>query len=284
MLAQAASAQEDRRLGGRCLAGPGGHSLCMRAALSLLMYFAAMALGGLLMANLFHPALMPAIADFLAREGGRWLESSLSVVLLLCPLAIWLRWLQVMRRAREISYQTENGRISVSLQAIEEALTRALEGEPEVKKGTVRVHEDRIKRSVEIEAVVTLWEVPNVTDRNRFCQRLLRRRFAELMPEQTDVHVNLSLHRLTMRRPESVAQPALEKPAAKPATDSIAKRGNEPEQPYRDPLLDSALLPTPASDELYVGPSYPVVKEEEDEASQYFARPAAEKQKGAPKK
>ncbi len=256
----------------------------MRAALSLLMYFAAMALGGLLMANLFHPAIMPAIADFLAREGGRWLESSLSVVLLLCPLAIWLRWLQVMRRSREISYQTENGRISVSLQAIEEALTRALEGEPEVKKGTVRVHEDRIKRSVEIEAVVTLWEVPNVTDRNRFCQRLLRRRFAELMPEQTDVHVNLSLHRLTMRRPESVAQPALEKPAAKPATDSIAKRGNELEQPYRDPLLDSALLPTPASDELYVGPSYPVVKEEEDEASQYFARPAAEKHKGSPKK
>jgi hypothetical protein len=111
-----------------------------------------------------------------------------------------VRWYQVWRRSREISYTTETGKISVNLIAVEEALTRAIEGEPDVKKATVRVFEDRVKRSIIIEAVVTLWEVANVTERNRFCQRLLRRRFAELMPEQTVVQVNLNVHRLNQRR------------------------------------------------------------------------------------
>ena len=256
----------------------------MRAALSLLVYFACMAIGGLLVVSQFRPTLLTDTVALLHTQSGRLVGSGISVVLLLSPLAIWLRKLQVMRRAREISYQTENGRISVSLLAIEEALTRALEGEPEVKKAHVRVAEDRIKRTVMIEAVMTLWEVPNVTDRNRFCQRLLRRRFAELMPEQTAVQVNLTVHRLTTRRPEYAPAPV--KPAAerKPATHAVSKTPSEGEPAYRDPLMDSALLPVPASEEdLYVGPSYPVVKEEEDEAAQLYARPAVEKKPASKK-
>jgi hypothetical protein len=256
----------------------------MRLALSLMMYCACMAIGALLVADQFHP-ILPAITAFLQRDAGRLAASGISVVLLLSPLAICLRWLQVMRRAREISYQTENGRISVSLLAIEEALTRALEGEPEVKKAHVRVREDRIKRTVVIEAVMSLWEVPNVTDRNRFCHRLLRRRFAELMPEQTAVQVILSLTRLHVRRPVTTVPTPLATPidpALKPSTDTVTKR--EPDS-YRDPLLDAALLPVSSNDEqLYVGPSYPVVKEDDDEVAQFFVRPATERIKGSAKK
>ncbi|MBA3710786.1 MAG: hypothetical protein H0W83_18430, partial [Planctomycetes bacterium] len=177
----------------------------MRAALRMMMYIAAMAVGALLVANNFRPNIGDWIAGFSKTDEGRLVASGVAVILMLSPLAIFLRWMQVMRRAREISYQTENGRISVNLIAVEEALTRAIEGEPEVKKAHVRVFEDRVKRVIIIEAVMTLWEVPNVTDRNRFCQRLLRRRFAELMPEQTAVQVNLTVHRLTTRRQESHA-------------------------------------------------------------------------------
>ena len=80
---------------------------------------------------------------------------------------------------------------------------------------------------------MTLWEVPNVTDRNRFCQRLLRRRFAELMPEQTAVQVNLTVHRLTMRRPETYTTTPTATPVL-PAATSLSgelirpgKRDNE---------------------------------------------------------
>jgi hypothetical protein len=256
----------------------------MRAALRMLVYLACGAIGALLVANLFQPTLVDRIAAFLKTEEGRLISSGLAIILLLSPLAILLRWWQASRRAREISYQTENGRISVGLIAIEEALTRAIEGEPEVKKAHVRVFEDRVKRSVVIEAVMTLWEVPNVTDRNRFCQRLLRRRFAELMPEQTAVQVNLTVHRLTTRRPETAPAPAPAPAAANAGAGKAAgpaaaleKREPEAEATYRDPLMDSALLPVAGADEdLYVGPTYPVVKEEDDEA-QYYPRPATEK-------
>jgi hypothetical protein len=256
----------------------------MRLALRMLMYLACMLIGAMLMATLFRPVVLDVVAQFLHTYSGRLVASGLAFILLLSPLAILLRWWQVMRRAREISYQTENGRISVSLQAIEEALTRALEGEPEVKKAHVRVFEDRVKRAVIIEAVMTLWEVPNVTDRNRFCQRLLRRRFAELMPEQTAVQVNLTVHRLTMRRPETYtatpsATPVLPAKVTQSGNlASVGKRDPETELPYRDPLLDSGLLPVQTGEEdLYVGPSYPVVKEDEEEASPYFSRPGVEK-------
>ncbi len=254
----------------------------------MFMYVAAMAVGGLLVANNFWPSLIDVMSDYLKTESGRLVASGLAVTLLLSPLAILLRWAQVMRRAREISYQTENGRISVSLIAVEEALTRAIEGEPEVKKAHVRVFEDRVKRAVVIEAVMTLWEVPNVTDRNRFCQRLLRRRFAELMPEQTAVQVNLSVHRLTMRRPDSFtaavpasgASASASKTSKEPGSAALEKRDSETDTSYRDPLLDSALLPAQTGsgeEDLYVGPAYPVVKDDEDEGTSYYARPSAEK-------
>jgi hypothetical protein len=253
----------------------------MRAALRVLVYLTAMAIGGLLVGNLFQPTLAEHIAAFLKTEEGRLISSGIAVVVLLAPLAILLRWWQVMRRARDISYQTENGRISVSLIAIEEALTRAIEGEPEVKKAHVRVFEDRVKRAVVIEAVMTLWEVPNVTDRNRFCQRLLRRRFAELMPEQTAVQVNLTVHRLTTRRPETFV-PAAPAPKATAAgaekaepTPVANKRDPDGDSSYRDPLLDAPLPVPSAEEDLYVGPTYPVVKEDEEES--YFPRPATDK-------
>jgi hypothetical protein len=258
----------------------------------MMMYIAAMAIGALLVANNFRPGVADAIVAFLKTEEGRLAASGIAVILMLSPMAIFLRWMQVMRRAREISYQTENGRISVNLIAVEEALTRAIEGEPEVKKAHVRVFEDRVKRAIIIEAVMTLWEVPNVTDRNRFCQRLLRRRFAELMPEQTAVQVNLSVHRLTTRRPESqtaALAPAATAPAKNVSTTALEKRIREGDDTgYRDPLLDSesGALGVPGSEEdLYVGPAYPVVKEDEDENTQaYFARPAPEKKSGKVKK
>jgi hypothetical protein len=253
----------------------------MRAPLRVLMYAFAMAIGALLVLNnLFLARGMPVtpfqwLATFLVTSEGRMVASGLAAVLLLSPLAILLRYWQATRRARDISYQTEHGRISVNLIAVEEALTRAIEGEPEVKKAHVRVYEDRVKRVVIIEAVMTLWEVPNVTDRNRFCQRLLRRRFAELMPERTAVEVNLSVHRLTTRGPSAPAPlpaPPLPIMAPMPATAP----GPQTASIYRDPLMDDDTSPlsSPATDEdLYLGPSYPVVKDDDEDGTGQFTKP-----------
>jgi hypothetical protein len=243
----------------------------MRAAMRMVLYLTAFAAGGLLVAMNALPEFGERAHLFLRSARGQLVSDGLAVVFLVCPLIILLRWWQVVRRAREISYTTESGKISVSLIAIEEALTRAIEGESEVKKATVRVFEDRVKRAIVIEAVVTLWEVANVTERNRFCQRLLRRRFAELMPEQTVVQVNLTIHRLNQRRVE--ARPTAAPPV--PAAAGAAPADEAPKRPSSSDLLPAE----PDDDDLYVGPAYPVMRDDEEEGGTgyYFRSKAAAK-------
>ncbi len=246
----------------------------MRGILRILLYIFAIMLGIFLAAVDQRPEIIDLVAGLAKTTEGKWVVRAASVILLSSPLIILLRWLQSIRRNREISYETDNGKISVSLIAIEEALTRAIEGEPEVKKAHVRIFEDKVKRAILIDAVVTMWEVPNVTDRNRFCQRLLRRRFAELMPEQSQVDVNLHLHRLNERRLEPKAAPKAK--SAEKSGDSGVTTGGPGSSSGNSVVLDEvrssgvnpvadALHREPDESELYVGPTYPVEDEDEDD-------------------
>ena len=243
----------------------------MRGILRILLYIFTIVLGLFLAAVDQRPDIVDQVAALAKTMEGRWAVRAAAIILLSSPLMILMRWIQSIRRNREISYETDNGKISVSLIAIEEALSRAIEGEPEVKKAHVRVFEDKVKRAILIDAIVTMWEVPNVTDRNRFCQRLLRRRFAELMPEQSQVDVNLHLHRLTERRVEPKPMPkaaVVNKPAeaaAKSGTDSGALPAAEDVRSSGVNPVADALHREPDESELYVGPTYPVEADDEDD-------------------
>jgi hypothetical protein len=244
----------------------------MRAFLRWMVFMVGIALGGLLGTFTLWPDTVEPVLLWLRDDMvGRLAASSMAALLLTSPLLMLLRWVQAMRRSREISYTTDNGRISVNLVAIEEALTRAIEGEPEIRKGRVSVYEDRVKRGIVIDAVLTLWEVPNVTERNLFCQRLLRRRFAELMPERSDVSVNLTVHRLNVKPPVkgNVAPAAAGQPQPAPEPVSAA--------PVRKPAREPEHLPDSmggdGDDDLYIGPSYPVTRDDEDEATGVYTRP-----------
>jgi hypothetical protein len=252
----------------------------MRAFLRWMVFLIGIALGGLLGTFTIWPDTVEPVMRWLRDDPvGRITASAMAGVLLASPLIWLLRWLQAMRRSREISYTTDNGRISVNLVAIEEALTRAIEGEPEIRKARVSVYEDRVKRGIVIDAVLTLWEVPNVTERNLFCQRLLRRRFAELMPERSDVSVNLAVHRLTVRPSGKPGNPAAPVAASGSVVPAAADQVQSP--PFeRSPLANQRLpereperLPIaaePAEDELYVGPSYPVARDDEEDGTALF--------------
>lgn len=253
----------------------------MRNALNFILSFLAFLVGGLALAAYFEPAVAVVLHDYVNTANGQMVGLCVSAIFVICPILAVFRWWQVWRRSREISYTTETGRISVNLIAVEEALTRAIEGEPDVKKATVRVFEDRVKRSIVIEAVVTLWEVANVTERNRFCQRLLRRRFAELMPEQTVVQVNLNVHRLNQRRKEDrlVKQPTPQMVEA--VVTDVTPSGEPLHLAYESKDIYQPVPPigveiATTEEDLYVGPSYPVVRDEEDElgssSSQAYTR------------
>lgn len=243
----------------------------MRAFLRWFVFVIGIALGGLLTVFNLQPDTVGPVVHWMTTDVvGRLVISTMGAVLLCSPLLMLLRWVQSIRRSREISYTTDNGRISVNLIAIEEALTRAIEGEHEIKKARVSVYEDRVKRGIVIDAVLTLWEVANVTERNLFCQRLLRRRFAELMPERSDVQVNLAVHRLTVRPPPkgAVAAPgAMPLPPVEPTPLGVARL------PTREPEHLPVAAEPKDEDDLYVGPTYPVGKDDEDEQTGVFSRP-----------
>jgi hypothetical protein len=249
----------------------------MRSALMILLGMLAFAFGGVLAAtNMWQEWGDDFFTWWTTTATGHATASVVAGTLMTLPLLQVLRWWREWRRSREISYATENGRITVSLIAIEEALTRALEGESEVKRATVHVYEDRAKRAVIIEAKVTLWEVPNLTERNRFCQRLLRRRFAELMPEQTAVQVLITIYRIYQRKPEAKAGEA--PPAAVPAPATTGKADSDVYLPDFDDL--------PANDDdLYHGPAYPVARDEDDEGgTALYGRPSGTVRVPAPDK
>jgi hypothetical protein len=245
----------------------------MRGILRILLYIFTIVLGLFLAAVDQRPEIVDQVAGLAKTVEGRWVVRVAAMILLSSPLMILMRWVQSIRRNREISYETDNGKISVSLVAIEEALTRAIEGEPEVKKAHVRIFEDQVKRAIVIDAIVTMWEVPNVTDRNRFCQRLLRRRFAELMPEQSQVDVNLHLHRLTERRVEAKPSPkvvAAVRPslAVNESTTGSGSGSSTVKEVLRNSSVNplaNALAREPDESELYVGPTYPVEADEEED-------------------
>lgn len=248
----------------------------MRQFLRSLLYVWSVAVGLWCALTLYWPELIPLTSRFLSSSEGRVSLGVAAALLLSSPFMILLRWVQALRRNREISYTTDGGRISVSLIAIEEALTRAVEGEAEVKKAHVRVFEDRVRRAVVVEAVVTMWEVPNVTDRNRFLQKMLRRRFAELMPEQTHVDVNLHLHRMTERRPEqkpaAVAAPEPELGTGSGSSAAAPARRAATEE-LDPPAHEANPMQEPSEEDLFVGPAYPVPSDDEDDSQ--VLKPAA---------
>ena len=145
-------------------------------------------------------ALITYLQDIQAGNVSLWTLLSLGILQVLIPIALTLRWLAVRRFARELSYMTANGRVSVNLQAIEEALARAAVNDKSVKHIVVRVYEDRIRRQIIIQAVLTLWDESNITSATQRCQDILAQRFQELMPEQRSVQVQMSVNRLNEQR------------------------------------------------------------------------------------
>ena len=176
----------------------------MHGLLRIFVYLLCFSVGlAIILCLLFKDSLLSGLIEHLesVKLGqGVWTLLCLGILQVLIPVALTMRWLAVRRFAREISYMTANGRVSVNLQAIEEALTRAALNVPGVKHIVIRVYEDRIRRQVIIQAVMTLWDDNDINSTSQRCQRMLQQRFEELMPEQRSVQVQLSMNRLYEQR------------------------------------------------------------------------------------
>ena len=224
--------------------------VAMQTVLRILTWLASVAFGALAVVIGILPEtgqqLLERYRDHLADPSGRIASIAAGSVLLLVPAAILLRWYAGRRYAREISYTTENGRVAVSLIAIEEALTRAIEQEEVVRKVQVRVYEDRVKRAVVVEAALTLWDDGDVSSVNLRCQQLMRQRFAELMPEQDAVQVHLVVHRLSHRRTDEGHTESGQRDGTKGAKGKDRSKTKDSDRATKVTDLDKPEDPTPA--------------------------------------
>ena len=116
---------------------PAVHHAAMRSVLGFMLHVTALLVGGLATAAWLEPVFADVLIAFLRTANGVIVATAVVTIFVLCPFGAILHWWRVFRRSREISYSTDAGRISVSLIAIEEALTRAIEGESDVKKAIV---------------------------------------------------------------------------------------------------------------------------------------------------
>lgn len=178
----------------------------LQVLMRILVYLLALCAGAVLITMAIAPTVITApVGDFLIYAqgtAGRITTGGAGALFVLMPIGLSLRWYASRRYAREISYQTENGQVSVSLQAIEEALARAVEADEAVRKVSLKVYDDRVKRQIGILCTLNLWDDGDVTGINRRCQQQIRERFGELMPEQAAVNIHISVHRLTPRPAE----------------------------------------------------------------------------------
>ena len=240
----------------------------MRILLHILVHLLVCILGLGLIAAAIVPTLLQHAAEWLVivgfEDGGRLIIAGVGLAIAALPIAQFLRWWSRHRVLRELSYQTADGEITVSLVAVEEALERSLSQVEDIKKTSIDVREDRVRRQIVIEAVLSLWEDADIAVVNREAQALLRRRFAELMPEMPNCMVKVTVSRLSARRSADAARRTTKPTQQQEGANATNKSGRIPlpglsaTQGQVDSAAGAALLasskfqPEPSSDVYHV--------------------------------
>ena len=144
---------------------------------------------------------------------GRASLAAVGLVFLAIVPAQILVWSLSRRYAKTIRYRVGADQVTVSLQAVEEALSRALEIDADVRTATVRILSNRWLRRIEVACALVLYEDTDVSVTDSRCQQLLRARFKEVMSGAKRVRFALHIDRLRSR----ASDPGQARLAAAPA-------------------------------------------------------------------
>ena len=171
--------------------------------LRLIFTLMALVLGGYLLFLAADPVRFQLHMQFLLQEGGtpmgRVVLASIGGLCLAVVPAQLLVWAVSRRYAKTLKYRVAGDKVTVSLQAVEEALSRALENDPAVRTATVRVLANRWRRRVDVEAALVLYEDSDLSVVDGRCPQLLRARFKEVMSGVKRVSFSLHIDRLRSR-------------------------------------------------------------------------------------
>jgi len=134
----------------------------------------------------------------------RWITALVGLLLLL----LCLRYLQAsfrrLRRNKSITFKSDEGKVSVTLVAIEDMLKKMLETKTEVSRIKTKVI--LRKKSIEVVARGVLTAEVNLVDFTKEIQERVREKVHTLLGEDKQVQVNLEIRKIALSKKDLLTE------------------------------------------------------------------------------
>jgi hypothetical protein len=192
----------------------------------LALFFFAMAVGGAEFARGFGTIILGSTAT----GSGRIALAALALVLIGAMLVLLLRAFG-FGGARIVEFESDAGRMTIDVSALEECLRRTALEDPDVGEASASIRMPRggVSRPIACDLDVALYERADIPGKGGELASQIRRRFLQILPVEYDPVVNLHV-RISAPKYTSAATAALT-----PATGMLAVGRPEDAQPEKLP-------------------------------------------------
>jgi len=187
--------------------------------LTVLIYIILSFATGLLLISLSLEIItLDVITTYLARIPAdfplRWVATLAGLLLIFLCLRYMQASLRRLRRNKSITFESDEGKVSITLVAIEDMLKKMLEAKTEVSKIKPKVL--LRKKGIEIIASGVLTTEVNLVEFTKEIQKQIKEKVHALLGEDKQVQVNLEIKKIALSKKD------------------LATENKEPEVPFRN--------------------------------------------------
>ena len=155
------------------------------------------ALGAGLVAGFFFPDLFYAATQWLGKYPVNLVSPFVGVGLIVISVVWLLRGVFGVIRTNHIAFETNRGRILVTLSALQESLERALAEDDNVHDSRVTIlNAGEPSKPLRILSQVVIYERADIISLQKYLQELLEERFKEMMAVDRPVRYDVELVRI----------------------------------------------------------------------------------------
>lgn len=162
-----------------------------------LSWIVMVALGGFLFVGFLGPDRLDRTVEWLRVPPGSILGLLVGIALVAIGL-LWVIWrLRAVVRSEHIEFETERGKVLVTLSALQESLGRVLVDDENVRDARVLIlNAGKPSRPLRVLGQVVIYDRHDVVTCQKHLQVLLEERFKEMMVVERDVRYDVELVRI----------------------------------------------------------------------------------------
>jgi len=134
----------------------------------------------------------------------RWVTALVGLLLILLCLRYVQTSFRRARRNKSITFESDQGKVSITLVAIEDMLKKMLEAKTEVSRIKPKVL--LRKKGIEVVARGVLTTEVNLVEFTKGIQELVREKVHALLGEDKQVQVNLEIRKIALSKKELMAE------------------------------------------------------------------------------